>query len=80
MNSLSNKERLLSMVRGEDPTISHRPILYDLRKYGGVHIMVSRRIYSDSELSSIARKDKEEHEQREREFREKHSYLLSNGN
>ena len=80
MNRLSNKDRLLSMVQGRDPNLSNKPLVYDLTKYGGVHIMLSNRFISDDELRTIAKEDREEHEQREREFREKYPNLFTDGN
>lgn len=76
MNRPSNKDRLLSMVQGRDPDLSPRPILYDLRDYGGVNIILSFRFISDTELRSLAKEDREEHERLDREFREKHPTLF----
>ena len=68
------------MVQGRDPNLSNKPLVYDLTKYGGVHIMLSNRFISDDELRTIAKEDREEHEQREREFREKYPNLFTDGN
>ncbi len=76
MNRPSNKDRLLSMVQGQDPNMSNRPILYDLTKYGGVHIMLSRKYYSEDELRRMAEEDREEYERLDRECREKHPTLF----
>ena len=76
MNRPSNKDRLLSMVQGQDPNMSNRPILYDLTKYGGVHIMLSRKYYSVDELRRMAEEDREEYERLDRECREKHPTLF----
>lgn len=80
MNRPSNKDRLLSMVQGQDPNMSNRPILYDLTKYGGVHIMLSRKYYSEDELRRMAEEDREEYERLDRECREKHPTLFNDGN
>lgn len=80
MNSPSNKDRLLSMVQGRDPDLSNKPLVYDLTKYGGYHIIVSNRFISDSELRTIAKEDREEHERIEREHREKYPNLFRDGN
>ena len=76
MNRPSNKDRLLSMVQGQDPNMSNRPILYDLTTYGGVHIMLSRKYYSEAELRRMAEEDREEYERLDRECREKHPTLF----
>ncbi len=77
MNRQSNKDRLLSMVQGRDPNMSNRPILYDLTKYGGVHIMLSRKYYSEDELRRMAEEDRRESEERDRELRERHPSLFA---
>ena len=60
MNRQSNKDRLLSMVQGLDPDLSPRPILYDLRDYGGVNLLLSSHFISDTELRTLAKEDREE--------------------
>lgn len=79
MNRPSNKDRLLSMVQGRDPDLSPRPLVYDLTKYGGYHIMVSNRFISDDELRTIAQEDKEEYERLDREYRKKYPTLFNDG-
>lgn len=76
MNRQSNKDRLLSMVQGLDPDLSPRPILYDLRDYGGVNLLLSSNFISDTELRTLAKEDREEHERLDREFREKYPTLF----
>lgn len=76
MNRQSNKDRLLSMVQGRDPDLSPRPILYDLRDYGGVNLLLSSSFISDTELRTLAKEDREEHERLDREFREKYPTLF----
>ena len=76
MNRQSNKDRLLSMVQGRDPDLSPRPILYDLRDYGGVNLLLSSTIISDTELRTLAKEDREEHGRLDREFREKYPTLF----
>ena len=76
MNRQSNKDRLLSMVQGRDPNMSNRPILYDLTKYGGVNLLLSSSFISDTELRTLAKEDREEHERLDREFREKYPTLF----
>lgn len=76
MNRQSNKDRLLSMVQGLDPDLSPHPILYDLRDYGGVNLLLSSHFISDTELRTLAKEDREEHERLDREFREKYPTLF----
>jgi len=68
------------MVQGRDPNMSNRQqqsILYDLTKYGGVHIMLSRKYYSEDELRRMAEEDRRESEERDRELRERHPSLFA---
>ena len=64
------------MVQGRDPDLSPRPILYDLRDYGGVNLLLSSHFISDTELRTLAKEDREEHERLDREFREKYPTLF----
>ena len=64
-----NRDRLLSLVQNGEFGLSPRPLLYDLREFGGVNILISRKIYTDEELREIARKDKQEDDELKEKFR-----------
>ena len=80
MNSFSNRDRLLAMVQNKEPNRSPRPLVYDLTKYGGVNILLTNYYKTEEELRILAKEEREEHELREREFREKYPNLFTDEN